>query len=97
MDDGGWFCTNFTKDEGLQLFVWCLRACELVGLDCIEQYLPHRLAMQFGLDRDIPNFLPRANFTWEVAWKTYNISLKNGRFYVPPRLFKLAATLQSSK
>ncbi|GMY24747.1 serine/threonine-protein phosphatase 7 long form like [Fagus crenata] len=41
-------------DEELQSFARCLRVSELVGLGCIEQYLPHRVAMQFGLDQDLP-------------------------------------------
>jgi hypothetical protein len=32
-----------------------LRVSELVGFDAIEQYLPHRVAMQFGMDHDVPS------------------------------------------
>ncbi|KAF7132156.1 hypothetical protein RHSIM_Rhsim09G0022200 [Rhododendron simsii] len=27
---------------------------ELVGLDCVEEYFPHSVARQFGMDQDIP-------------------------------------------
>ncbi|XP_047340077.1 protein MAIN-LIKE 2-like [Impatiens glandulifera] len=46
----------YYQTEALQNYVRCIRTCELVGLEdgCIEQYLPQRVAMQFGLDQDIP-------------------------------------------
>lgn len=94
MNDGGWFVSDVTKDEELQSFAQCLRACELVGLDCIEQYLPHRVAMQFALDQQVPKSVPRANSTWEIAWKTYDMSSMSVELYVPPRLFESAATVK---
>ena len=95
-DVGDWAFNNEVADEGLESFVRCLRACELVGLDCIEQYLPQRVARQFGLDQDIPSFVPRATSSWEVAWGTFYISAKNLKFYVPSRLFEPDVTLQYS-
>ncbi|KAK9268706.1 hypothetical protein L1049_000467 [Liquidambar formosana] len=53
------------------LSLWLSRVCELVGIDCIEQYLPHRVAMQFGMDQDIPGHVARCNETPEVAWRSY--------------------------
>ncbi|OIV98906.1 hypothetical protein TanjilG_07341 [Lupinus angustifolius] len=41
----------------LDSFVFCLRVSELVGMGCREQYLPHRVAMQFGMDQDIPGMV----------------------------------------
>ena len=32
-----------------------LKSCELLGLHYIQQYLPHRVALQFGIDQDLPN------------------------------------------
>jgi len=52
-------------------FVICLRVSELVGIDSIEQYLPHRVAMQFGMDQDVPSYVPRLNETKENAWRNY--------------------------
>ncbi|KAH7836289.1 hypothetical protein Vadar_034345 [Vaccinium darrowii] len=40
--------------EVMESFARCLRVSELVGLDCMEQYLPHRVSMQFGMDQDVP-------------------------------------------
>ncbi|OIV98905.1 hypothetical protein TanjilG_07340 [Lupinus angustifolius] len=34
-----------------------VRVSELVGMGCREQYLPHRVAMQFGMDQDIPGMV----------------------------------------
>jgi len=47
----------FKKDlvlEQMLSFVIFLRVSELVGFEFIEQYLPHRVAMQFGFDQDVP-------------------------------------------
>jgi len=92
-DDSRWVSNNEVVDEGLESFAQCLRDCELVGLDCTEQYLPHRAARQFGLDQDIPCSVLRTNSTWEVAWATYDISEKSVKFYVPPRLSESDVTL----
>ncbi|KAL0353626.1 UNVERIFIED_CONTAM: hypothetical protein Sangu_0943900 [Sesamum angustifolium] len=43
----------------LESFIRCLRASLLVGIDCQEPYLPHRVAMQFGFDQDLPRWIPR--------------------------------------
>lgn len=44
-----------TMDQNLQSYVTCLCGAELVGLeDWKERYLPHRVAMQFGIDQDLP-------------------------------------------
>jgi len=90
------FLSNLAEDKELESFARCLRTCELVGLNSVEQYLPHRVAMQFGLDQEIPKFVPRADLTWEVAWKTYDFTEKNIKFYVPPRLFESDVTLRYS-
>ncbi|WJX31770.1 hypothetical protein P8452_20166 [Trifolium repens] len=46
-------------DKKIISFVISLRVSELVGFECIEQYLPHRVAMQFGIDQDVPGCVPR--------------------------------------
>uniref|UniRef100_A0A6N2KA70 Aminotransferase-like plant mobile domain-containing protein n=1 Tax=Salix viminalis TaxID=40686 RepID=A0A6N2KA70_SALVM len=65
-----------SSDGELHSFVICLHASELVGLDCKESYLPHRVAMQFGMDQDLPGEPYRSDFTF-----------KNIRFFVPSRTF----------
>ncbi|KAE8726418.1 hypothetical protein F3Y22_tig00006992pilonHSYRG00059 [Hibiscus syriacus] len=44
-------------DDEIHSFARCLRGSELVGLGSIEQYLPHRVSMQFGMDQDLPGSL----------------------------------------
>lgn len=92
-DSGEWISGNGIGDD-LRSFAQCLRSCELVGLDCIEQYLPHRVSLQFGMDQDVPESVPRVNLTWEIAWKTYDIYKKNFKFYIAPRLFESDITLR---
>ncbi|XP_020249930.1 uncharacterized protein LOC109827349 isoform X1 [Asparagus officinalis] len=95
-DEGGWIYGHDAMDEGIESFARCIKACELVGLDCIEQYFPHRVSRQFGLDQDIPHSVPRANSTWEVAWRTYAISGNNVKYFVPSKLFESDVTLEYS-
>ncbi|KAA8526962.1 hypothetical protein F0562_008809 [Nyssa sinensis] len=86
--------------EELHSFARCLRVSELVGLDCIELYLPHRVAMQFGLDQDIPGHVARSNTTPEVAWNNYDRPIRDRKLYIPSRILKpdvTARTPQSCK
>ncbi|KAE9457740.1 hypothetical protein C3L33_10357, partial [Rhododendron williamsianum] len=46
-----WVSVCSGMDEDFESFARFLRPCELVGLDCLERYLPHRVAMQFGMDQ----------------------------------------------
>ncbi|XP_058784222.1 protein MAIN-LIKE 2-like [Vicia villosa] len=61
-----WKCYNPCLDEELLSFAQCLRACELVGIGCREKYLPHRVAMQFGVDQDISDNVASRYYDW---WK----------------------------
>ncbi|CAH9135697.1 unnamed protein product [Cuscuta epithymum] len=73
-------------DEEVHEFVRCLRVSELVGLEgCIEQYLPHRVAMQFGMDQDVPAFVARANESPGVAWDCYTRPVLDMKLWVPSR------------
>ncbi|VAH46729.1 unnamed protein product [Triticum turgidum subsp. durum] len=83
-DHSGWVRgSDINEDEELISLAHCLHACELVGMDCIEQYLPHRVAMQFGLDQDVPGDVRRANEDWGVAWETYDLEGKNVAIFTP--------------
>ncbi|RHN67046.1 putative aminotransferase-like, plant mobile domain-containing protein [Medicago truncatula] len=84
------FFVPFKKDLDKQMlsFVICLRVSELVGFDSIEQYLPHRVAMQFGMDQDVPGDVPRFNETKITAWKYYCRLISDKNLYFPPRLFE---------
>ncbi|XP_028124409.1 uncharacterized protein LOC114321444 [Camellia sinensis] len=83
-----WVAVESCVYEEIESFVRCLRVSELVGLGCIEQYLPHRVAMQFGLDQDLPGYVPRCNVSSEAAWRNYNRPIKDTKIYIPPRLFE---------
>ncbi|KAK6282804.1 hypothetical protein POUND7_016629 [Theobroma cacao] len=89
-------CISITArlDKELESFARCLKASELVGLDCVEQYLPHRVAMQFGIDQDIPDSVPRSDETPEIAWLNYCESLSGVKLYIPSRLYKAGVTAQ---
>ncbi|KAF6173622.1 hypothetical protein GIB67_022981 [Kingdonia uniflora] len=54
-EQGEWVLGNINTEEELRSFSRCIRPCELAGLDFIEQYLPHRVGMQFGMDQDLPD------------------------------------------
>ncbi|XVF45400.1 hypothetical protein PTKIN_Ptkin02bG0202600 [Pterospermum kingtungense] len=87
-------CISITPrlDKELESFARCLKTSELVGLDCVEQYLPHRVAMQFGIDQDIPGCVPRSDETPEIAWLNYCESLTGVKLYIPSRLYKACVT-----
>nr|CAD1841049.1 unnamed protein product [Ananas comosus var. bracteatus] len=98
------YCTSLSDFSGDQAnneesrsFAVCLRDCELVGVDCIEQYLPHRVARQFGLDQDVPCTIPRANSKWEDAWESYEIKAKTSIFNFPRQLVESGVTLRYAK
>ncbi|KAA8526964.1 hypothetical protein F0562_008807 [Nyssa sinensis] len=92
-----WVLVDSDMDKELESFARCLRVCELVGLDCIEQYLPHRVAMQFGMDQDLPGYVTRCNETPEIAWRNYNRPITDAKIYMPPRLFESDVTTRYSK
>ena len=72
-------------DEELESWVRCIRVSELVGLNgkCIEQYLPHRVARQFGMNQDVPGNVPRANSTQKMAWNFCTLPIKDIKLYIP--------------
>jgi len=81
---GSWVRSqDIATSEVLLSFARCLHACELVGMNCIELYNPHRVARQLGFDQDIPRMVPCASSDPEKAWDTYNIEVKNSAFIVP--------------
>ncbi|CAA3004977.1 Hypothetical predicted protein [Olea europaea subsp. europaea] len=92
------FVESFLGDkfEGL---VRCLRTSELVSLDadCIEQYLPHRVAMQFGMDQDLPGCVARVNGSSDVAWSNYTRTIVDSILYIPARLFESDVTTRYMK
>ncbi|XP_024628632.1 uncharacterized protein [Medicago truncatula] len=73
-------------------FVMSLRVSELVGFESIEQYLPHRVAMQFGMDQDVPACVPRFNENETIAWKNYCRPLSDASLFIPSRFFDAGVT-----
>uniref|UniRef100_A0A803LYC7 Aminotransferase-like plant mobile domain-containing protein n=1 Tax=Chenopodium quinoa TaxID=63459 RepID=A0A803LYC7_CHEQI len=96
-NDEMWVLIDSEVDEELLSFVRCLRASEFVGFDCVMQYLPHRVGLQFGMDQDIPDFVARSNADHELAWSSYAKSLEGLKLYIPPRLFEGDVTVQYSR
>ncbi|KAI9187042.1 hypothetical protein LWI28_023647 [Acer negundo] len=70
--------------EELESFARCLRVSELVSRGCVEHYFPHRVAMQFGLDQDLPACVPQVN--------DYSKPIGDANLYVPPRLYEADVT-----
>ncbi|CAB4308204.1 unnamed protein product [Prunus armeniaca] len=67
------------SDENLRSYIRCLCASELVGVEhCKEKYFPNRVAMQFGMDQDLPG---------EFS-KLYFAPGTDVGFFVPPRSFE---------
>jgi len=76
-------------DKELLSFVTCLRVSVLVGIkSTIHKYLPHRVAMQFGMDQDVPGSVPRFHGSREFAWKNYCRPISDSKLYFPARLFE---------
>ncbi|KAK9938429.1 hypothetical protein M0R45_015169 [Rubus argutus] len=81
-----WVLVGPGLDHELLSFSIFLRVTELVGFgtNCtIEQYLPHRVAMQFGYDQDLPCSLAGSS----------HIS-KNAKLYIPSRLSEADASMR---
>ncbi|KAE8650708.1 hypothetical protein Csa_010426 [Cucumis sativus] len=73
------------SDQNLQCYLICMTMCYLVGLDCRESYMPHRVAMQFGIDQDLPGEFSGLVF-----------GPKDVCFFVPPRSFEPGVSLKYS-
>jgi len=79
-----------------------VRVCELVGMDSVEQYNPHRVAMQFGFDQDVPSHVKRCSMTFDapkrdilqLAWLSYMSPIRDQTLYVPSKLYKPMVTLR---
>ncbi|XP_057432610.1 uncharacterized protein LOC130725389 [Lotus japonicus] len=81
------FEADLNKD--LASFVTFTRVSELVGIDSTTmQYLPHRVAMQFGMDQDVPGCVPLCNGTKANAYRN---------FYFPARLFEADVTMRYAR
>ena len=98
MEKDMWVSTSSGLDEELESFIRCLRVSELVGIeaDCVQQYLPHRVARQLGIDQDIPDFVARSCESRVDAWSCYNIPLSDVKCYIPSHLSETDVTTRYS-
>ncbi|KAJ4917039.1 hypothetical protein Rs2_02589 [Raphanus sativus] len=85
MEDNCWVHLH-SDDKNIVAFGRCLRFCKLVGVNCIEPYYPHRVALQFGYDQDVPGVVSARNETPELAWKDYIRPIAGDMMYVPSRV-----------
>ncbi|KAK4706715.1 hypothetical protein R3W88_033727 [Solanum pinnatisectum] len=73
----------------IMAFARLVRASELVGMDCVEQYNPYRVSMQFGFDQDVPDCVNHASdHTLKIAWTNYNKPIKDVKLYITSRFIK---------
>ncbi|KAK0599574.1 hypothetical protein LWI29_006517 [Acer saccharum] len=79
-----WVSVDPDRCEELESFARCLRISELIGRGCVEHYFPHRVAMQFGLDQDLPACVAQVS--------DYNKPISYANLYVPPRLYEADVT-----
>ncbi|GJU85073.1 aminotransferase-like mobile domain-containing protein [Tanacetum coccineum] len=96
---GRWAAVGDWVDEELESWVRFIRVSELVGIDgkCIEQYLPHRVAMQFGMNQDVPGDVARVNESPELAWRFYTRPVKDVEVYFPTPISKPYVTARYLK
>ncbi|ESQ52166.1 hypothetical protein EUTSA_v10017562mg, partial [Eutrema salsugineum] len=87
-------CWVSLEDEDIVAFGRCLRCSKLVGLNCIEPYYPHRVALQFGYDQDVPGVVPVLIETPELAWKDYIRPITDEMMYIPSRLRQADVTVK---
>ncbi|XP_073129324.1 serine/threonine-protein phosphatase 7 long form homolog [Henckelia pumila] len=89
-----WVRTKPDLGQGVMELARCWRVSELVGPDAdyIEQYLPHRVAKQFGMDQDVPDFVPRVNSSPQAAWEYYTRPIEDEKLYIPGRLDESSVT-----
>lgn len=71
------YATDLVNDVEVRSFIRCLQTSELVGIGHQEKYMPHRVAMQFGYDQDLP--ADKSGFTPII---------EHFNFYVPSRSFQ---------
>ncbi|KAL6130076.1 hypothetical protein ACLB2K_068457 [Fragaria x ananassa] len=73
-------------DDELLSFAVCLQVIQLVGLGTKQLYLPHRVAMQFGYDQDLPCSVGQLSHSSE-----------NVKLYIPSRLSEANASARFLK
>ncbi|KAK1379064.1 hypothetical protein POM88_025808 [Heracleum sosnowskyi] len=75
------------ESDELESFARCLKASALVGLTSTEQYLPHRVSMQFGFDQDLPLDVVESSESPNTQ-SSYETPIRGVKLYIPPQLFE---------
>lgn len=83
--------------EELQSWGQCLRVSELLGLDHVEQYLPHRITRQFGMDQDLPACVAPANESPKSACSSFCKPVTYAKLYIPSRHYEAGRTTRYLK
>ncbi|XP_010545538.1 PREDICTED: uncharacterized protein LOC104817874 [Tarenaya hassleriana] len=84
-EEGTWVQINPNLDDEFVSFAQCLRVSQLFGINCVENYHPNRVALQFGIDQDLPG---HANQSESVQWAScdyYNRPMNGLKLYIPSR------------
>ncbi|KAH7850451.1 hypothetical protein Vadar_033199 [Vaccinium darrowii] len=90
-----WILVSPCLVEVVESFAKCVWVSELVELNCMEQYFPHRVSMQFGMDQDVPRkVMFRSNGNPKIAWENYTRPIFYAKLYVPSRCFHSCVTTQ---
>ncbi|KAL5548312.1 hypothetical protein UlMin_003543 [Ulmus minor] len=84
-------------DEETESFARCLRVSQLVGLDSVEEYLPHRVARQSGFDQHVPGCHVQFVLSPKVAWEDYSKPVGCEKLYIPSRHFEGDVTIKYLK
>ncbi|CAH2034853.1 unnamed protein product [Thlaspi arvense] len=94
LEDDCWVRVR-SDDKSIVSFGRCLRFSKLVGFDCTEPepYYPHRVALQFGYDQDVPGLVPARVETPELAWRDYIRPISDDMLYIPARLHEADVTV----
>ncbi|KAK3199612.1 hypothetical protein Dsin_023027 [Dipteronia sinensis] len=80
-----WISVDPDSCEELESFARCLRISELHWSQAVlRHYFPHRVAMQFGLDQDLPGCAAQVN--------DYGKPISYENLYVPSRLYEADVT-----
>ncbi|XP_022889204.1 uncharacterized protein LOC111404661 [Olea europaea var. sylvestris] len=78
---------GYDLDSELESLARCLRPSKLVWIDCQEPNNAYRVAMQFGLDQDLPGWISWDNISRDIAWYNFTRPLSYDNWlYLPSRL-----------
>ncbi|XP_022545462.1 uncharacterized protein LOC106359485 [Brassica napus] len=85
-EEAMWVPVDNDLDDEFVSFARCVKVSKLVGIDCVENYFPNRVASQFGLLQDVTCHVNKNNkLSKEAAWDEYNKPLDELTLYIPSR------------